>query len=207
MSPKADGPGVELMHAALAQRLRRLKAQQRVHLSQRVGDRRARGLDQRAAGPLAVEVTRFDEQVPGALRAVRIDAFQIHLIGGEGEFAEFLRLIDDDLVDADFFQRHHVVAPALQRRQFFAQLLLHRLKPLAGDAVAVVGARRDGLAGFDLLRDHRRARSRHGTGMKRNAAWVMITASQFAVAARARKRERFALTKLVSSATRMRAVG
>ena len=46
-----------------------------------------------------------------------------------------------------------------------------------------------------------------GTGMKRKAAWVMITASQFAVAARARKRERFAFTKFVSSATRMRAVG
>ena len=104
-------PGVELMHAALAQRLRRLEAQQRVHLAQRVGDRRARGLDQRAAGPLAVEVARLDEQVPGPLRAVRIDALQVHLVGGEAELPEFLRLIDDDLVDADLFQRHHVVAP------------------------------------------------------------------------------------------------
>ena len=76
-------PGVELMHAALPQRLRRLEPQQRVHLAQRVGDRRARGLDQRTAGPLAVEVARLDEQVPGPLRAVRIDAFQVHLVGGE----------------------------------------------------------------------------------------------------------------------------
>ena len=149
------GPGVELVHAALAQRLRRLEAQQRVHLAQRVGDRRARGLDQRAAGPLAVEVARLHEQVPGALRAVRIDALQVHLVGGEAELAEFLRLVDDDLVDADLFQRHHVVAPALQRRQLLGQLLLHRLEALAGDAVAVVGAQRDGLAGCDLLLDHR----------------------------------------------------
>jgi hypothetical protein len=43
--------------------------------------------------------------------------------------------------------------------------------------------------------------------MKRNAEWVMMMASQFAVAARARNRARFSLMKLVSSATRMRAVG
>ena len=58
----------------------------------------------------------------------------------------------------------------------------------------------------DLLLDHLALEGgRHR--MKLNAAWVMITASQFAVAARARKRARFALAKLVSSATRMRAVG
>ena len=134
-------PGVELVHAALAQRLRRLEPQQRVHLAERVGDRRARGLDQRAAGPLAIEVARLHEQVPGPLRAVRIDALQVDLVGGEAEFAEFLRLIDDDLVDADLFQRHHVVAPALQRLQPLAELLLHRLEALAGDAVVVIVAR------------------------------------------------------------------
>src|ERR1700683_2790833 len=46
-----------------------------------------------------------------------------------------------------------------------------------------------------------------GTAMKRNAECVMMIASQFAVAARARNRARFSLTKLASSATRMRAVG
>ena len=146
------------MHAALAQRIRRLEAQQRVHLSQRIGDRRAGGLDQRAAGPLAVEIARFDEQIPGPLRAVRIDTFQIHLIGREAQFAKFLRFVDDDLVDADFFQRHHVVALAFKRFQFFGQFLLHRFEPLAGDAVAVVVAQHEVRAGFDLLFDHRRAR-------------------------------------------------
>ena len=35
-------PGVELMHAPLPQRLRRLEPQQRIHLAQGVGDRRSR---------------------------------------------------------------------------------------------------------------------------------------------------------------------
>jgi hypothetical protein len=34
-----------------------------------------------------------------------------------------------------------------------------------------------------------------GTAMKRNAEWVMMIASQLAVAARARNRARFSLTK------------
>ena len=43
--------------------------------------------------------------------------------------------------------------------------------------------------------------------MNLNAEWVMMIASQLAVAARDRKRWRFSFTKLVSSATRMRAFG
>jgi hypothetical protein len=79
------------VHAARAQRPRRLEAQQRVELAQRVGDRRARGLDQRPPGPLAFDKARLDEQVPGALRAVRIDPLQVRLVGDEAELAEFMQ--------------------------------------------------------------------------------------------------------------------
>jgi hypothetical protein len=43
--------------------------------------------------------------------------------------------------------------------------------------------------------------------MNLNAEWVMMMQSHSPVAARARKRWRFAFAKFVSSATRMRAVG
>jgi hypothetical protein len=53
-------------------------------------------------GILRLDEAGFDIEVPGALRAVRIDALQRRHVGGEGELAELLRLVDDDLVDADF---------------------------------------------------------------------------------------------------------
>ena len=116
------GPGVELVHAALAQRIRILKPQHGEHLAERIGDRRARSLDEGAARLLAFEKPRLDVEIPGALRAVRIDPLQIGLIGREGEFAKFMRLIDDDLVDADLLERHHVVAAASQRLELFRRV-------------------------------------------------------------------------------------
>ena len=135
-------PGVELVDAALAQRVLGLEPQQRVHLAQRVGDRRARGLDQRAAGVLAVDEAALDEEVPGSLRAVRIDALQRRPVGREGQLAELLRLVDDQLVDADLLDASACRRGApFSASSFSAELLLHRLDALAGDAVVVVGAR------------------------------------------------------------------
>ena len=59
------------------------------------------------------------------------------------------------MVDADLLQGHHVVAAGLQRRQLLGEFLLHRLEPLAGDPVAVIGGERERLERGDLLRDHR----------------------------------------------------
>ena len=101
------------MDAALEECLRRLEAQQRVHLPQCIGDRRSRGLDERPARVLLVDEARLDVKVPGALRALRIDALQVDAVRGEGELAELLGLVHDDLVDADFLDRDHVVTAVL----------------------------------------------------------------------------------------------
>ena len=75
-------------------------------------------------------------------------------VGGEGEFAELLRLVHDDLVDADLLDRHHVVAAILDRFQPVGEALAHRLDALARRAVVVVGPEFQRLVGVDLVRDH-----------------------------------------------------
>ena len=134
-------------------------------------------------------IARLHEQVPGPLRAVRIDALQVLLVGGEAEFAEFLRLIDDDLVDADLFQwspcrRAGSSAPPASRSSF-SFIASSRLRVIA---VVLSSSRSMSSAQLAICSSIIARSKAAGTGMKRNAAWVMITASQFAVAARARKR-------------------
>ena len=103
---EGGGPGVEFLNAALGEHFRLEEPLDREHLAERIGDRRAGGGDQRAHGrALRAEEPHFDVEVPGALRPVRIDALQCALVGGEGELAELLHLIDDDLVDADLGDR------------------------------------------------------------------------------------------------------
>ena len=171
------------------QRLGRLEPQQGEHLAERVGDRRARGLDQRAAGVLGLDEARFHKQVPGALRAVRIDALQGRAVGGEGELAELLRFIDDDLIDADLCDRQHVVAcasrSASSRSASPSFMRSSRLRVTRSSPSTFVGER---LVFRDLVLDHAALERGRAPAMKRNATWVMMIASQFAVAARARKR-------------------
>jgi len=51
----------------------------------------------------------LDEEVPGALRAVWVDALERRLIGRERKLSELLHLVDDELIDADLVDRQHVV--------------------------------------------------------------------------------------------------
>jgi hypothetical protein len=103
------GPGVELVEAALFERGAIHQALHGEHLAERVGDRRARGEHERAARVLGLDEAGLHVEVPGPLRAVRIDAAQARHVGGEGEFSELLRLVDDDLVDADLRDRQQIV--------------------------------------------------------------------------------------------------
>ena len=102
------------------------------------GDRRSRGLGERPARVLLVDEASFDVEVPGALRALRIDALQVDAVGGEGELAELLGLVDDDLVDADFLDRDHVVAAVIDAFEPFGKPFFDRFDALARRAVPVV---------------------------------------------------------------------
>ena len=111
------GPGVELVHAALVERLVVLEPQEREHLAERIRDRCARCLDQRAARVLCVDEAGLDPEIPGTLRTFRIDPFQVEAVRCEGQFTELLRFVHDDLIDPDLFDRDHVVAVILDRFQ------------------------------------------------------------------------------------------
>jgi hypothetical protein len=89
------------MDAPRAQRFRSLEAEQGIHLAQGVGDGRAGGLDERAAGIPFVDEPGFYEQVPCPLRSVRIDALQVDPIGRKAQLAKLLGFIDDQLIDTD----------------------------------------------------------------------------------------------------------
>ena len=185
---EGGGPGVELVQAALAQRRVVHQPLHGEHLAERVGDRRAGSEHERAAGVLRLDEAGLHVEVPGALRAVRIDALQRRHVGGEGELPELLRLVDDDLVDADLRDGEQVVLARRERLQPLLESLLQPLEPLAGDAVVALDAWSAG--------PHRASSSSwiiccskaDGTAMNRKAEWVMMIASQFAVAARDRKR-------------------
>ena len=149
------GPGVEFVDTALLERVFVLEPQEGEHLPERVGDRCARGLDQRTARIAFADEPGFDIQVPGTLRAVRVDTFQVDAVGCERELPEFLGFVDDHLVDADLLDRHHVVAAVLDRLQPLGQFLLHRLEALARGAIIPVRAKLQCLVCLDLPADHR----------------------------------------------------
>ncbi|MNE49619.1 hypothetical protein D3C80_1441500 [compost metagenome] len=79
------------------------------HFSECVGDRRAGSENQRPAGVLRLDVAGFDVEIPSTLRPVGIDALQCRHVRGKRQFPEFLRLVDDDLVDADFGDGQKIV--------------------------------------------------------------------------------------------------
>ena len=87
------------------------------------------------------------------MRPVRIDTLQVNPVGRKAELAELLRLIDDQLIDADLLDRQHVVAPGLQGLKALLQLLLHGLDALARRAVIGVGAELDRLVHGNLVLD------------------------------------------------------
>ncbi len=148
------GPCVELVDAALRQRVRLHEPLQAEHLAQRVGDRRARGQDQRPGRVALRDEARLHIQVPGPLRAVGIDALEAAHVGWERELPELLRLVHDHLVDADLADGQHVVLAGGERFQLGEHHLLGVLDALPGQAVVAVHLEQQRLVGLDLLGDH-----------------------------------------------------
>ncbi len=151
---KGAGPRVELVDAAIPQQPLVLVAYKREHFAHRVGDRRSRSLDQRAARIDGLDEAAFYVEVPGALRTIRVHALQRRPVGRKCQLPEFLRLIDDDLIDAELLDSQHVITALAERFQLLGQFLLHRFEPLAGDAIVAIGAGNQVLEARDLRLDH-----------------------------------------------------
>ena len=147
-------PGVEFVQPALQQRRVAEEALHREHLAERIGDRRAGGEDERPARVFGLDEAGFDIEVPGALRAVRIDALERRHVGGEAEFAELLRLVDDDLVDAHFGDGEQIVLAGGQRLQAFLEPLLQAFEALARHAVVAFDLGQQCLVELQLVLDH-----------------------------------------------------
>ncbi len=96
----------------------------------------------------------FSIKIPGALRTVGIDALQSRHVGGEGQLAELLRLVDDDLVDADFRDGQQIVLAGGERFEPFLQSLLQPLEPLARDAIVAFDLGEELLVELQLVLDH-----------------------------------------------------
>ena len=97
----------------------------------------------------------FDVEIPGALRPIGIDALQRRHVGGEGKLSELLRLVDDDLVDADLGDGQQVVLASGESLQTLLQTFLEPLEALARDAILAVDFGQQILIELQLILDHR----------------------------------------------------
>ena len=81
----------------------------RVHLDHRVGNRRAGGERHAMAGMLLVEVARLHVHVESPLGAAGLDAGDALHFGRRLQVLEIMRLIDEDVIDAEFVEHQPVI--------------------------------------------------------------------------------------------------
>src|SRR5271166_2728930 len=135
-------PGVEMLDAPAFQAVGVEEALHRVHLDHGVADRRAGGERHAVAGVLAVQVAGFHQQVEGALAAAGLDAGDAFHLGGGFEIFEVIRLVNEDMIDAQLVEHQAVVLLVLGSQVFqpllaAGLLLLDRLRQVAAAAGAV----------------------------------------------------------------------
>ena len=92
----------------------------RVHLHHRVGNRRAGGERHPVAGVLLVEVTGFHVHVEGSLGAAGLDAGDAVHLGGRLQILEIMRLVDENVIDAEFVEHQPVILLVLGKQVFQA---------------------------------------------------------------------------------------
>ncbi len=142
------------MEATLLQRLDAEEALHREHFAERVGDRGARGQHQRTAGVLGFNEAGLDVEVPRPLRARRIDPLQARHVGGKGELAELLGLVDDDLIDTELGNGQKIVLARRERFEPFLESLFQPLEPFARDAIVAFDLRQKLLVELEFVGDH-----------------------------------------------------
>ena len=103
------GPGVEMLDAALLQKVRAEIAEHGVHLGHGVRDRRAGGEDDAAAAGDFADVAGLHVHVEGAVAVgVRQARDAVHFRRVEQVLIE-VGLVDEDLVNAEFLEGDRVV--------------------------------------------------------------------------------------------------
>ena len=124
-------PGVELVQAALAQR-RWSISRCRVNISPSVLVIGVPEASTSARPGFFVSTKRdFTNRSQARCEPFGSTPCKRRHVGGEGELAELLRLVDDDLVDADLRDREQVVLARRERLQPLLVALLHALDALA----------------------------------------------------------------------------
>lgn len=151
---EAGCPGVEFVQPTVGKGVMAEQALDREHFSERIGDRGAGGENQCPAGVPRLDVAGFDIEIPGALRAVRVDALQCRHVGSERQLAEFLCLVDDDLVDTDFRDGQKIVLAGGEAFEPILQTLLQPLETLTRDTILAVDLGQQVLVKLKLVLDH-----------------------------------------------------
>jgi hypothetical protein len=113
-------PGVEMLQPAAPQPLGVEESLHRVHLDHRVGNRRAGGERHAVAGMLLVEVAGFHVHVEGPLGAAGLDAGDALHLGRRLQVLEIMRLVDEDVIDAEFVEHQPVILLVLGEQVFQA---------------------------------------------------------------------------------------
>src|SRR3546814_19191649 len=85
-----------------------------------------------------MRISDWSSDVCSSDLAVRIDALQRRHIGGERQLAEFLRLVDDDLVDTNLRDGEKIILAGGETFEPLLQSFLQPLEPLARTAVLAV---------------------------------------------------------------------
>ena len=137
-------PGVEMLQAPALEPLGVEESLHRVHLDHGVGNRRAGGKGHPVAGVLLVQVTRFHVHVERPLGAAGLDAGDALHLGRRLQVLEIMRLVDEDVIDAELVEHQPVILLVLgeQVLQAFASGGLLLLDGLDEVAVGALGCRR-----------------------------------------------------------------
>ena len=124
-SPKVAAQASKCSMPRLLQPLRVEEALHRVHLDHRVGDRRAGGEGDAVAGVLLAQVAGLHVEVEGPLAAAGLDAGDALHLGRRFQVLEVMRLVDEDVIDAQLVEHQPVVLLVLGQ-QVFQPLLAAR---------------------------------------------------------------------------------
>ena len=141
-SPKVAAQPSKCSMPRLLHSLRVEEALHGVHLDHGVGNRRACGERHAVAGVLFAQVAGLHVQVKRPLAATGLDARDALHLGRRLQVLEVMRLVDEDMIDAELVEHQPVVLLVLGQ-QVFQPLLAAGLLLLDGlDDVACARARR-----------------------------------------------------------------
>ena len=114
-SPKVAAQPSKCSMPRDSQPLRVEEALHRVELDHGVGDRRAGGECHAVAGMLLAEIAGFHVEVEARSRAAGLDAGDALHLGGGLEVLEVMRLVDEDMIDAQLVEHQPVILLVLRR--------------------------------------------------------------------------------------------